>query len=104
MLSLDRLFAAGLFSRSRARRNRSSLIANIKPSRIYRGSSWWPIRLVLCFAQNEIEIWKRRKFRDQRRGLNQAGKNDILRLWQLRRAGAHDYHLSCVEWSSLAGI
>ena len=61
----------------------------------------WQILLVLRFAQNEIETWKRPKFTDQQRGLNQLGKIDILRFWQLRRTRAHDYHLPGVQRSSL---
>ena len=100
----SRAGTSGDRSRSCRRLRRSPLIASIESGQIYQVTGRWQILLVLCFAQNKIEIWKRWKFRDQHRGLNQLGKIDILRLWQLRCARAHDYHLPCAEWSSLAGM
>src|SRR5206468_9142394 len=76
--------------------------ASIHAGRIYQGSAGREILLVLRFAQNEVEIWKRWELRDQKRGLNQLGKIDILRFWQLRCTRAHHYHLPGAERASLA--
>ena len=63
----------------------SPLIASIEASGIYHAAARWRNRLIIGFGQNQVQIWQTRKPGDQERGLNQLGKIDILRFWQLRR-------------------